>query len=83
MPYPEAGQMEDDVDVTHQRRHGLCVADICHDEFDVLAEHAIEILPPAVDQVVDDAYGKSLCGQLTHEFGSNESGAAGHQNTLH
>ena len=74
--------MENDVHVANQRRHGLCVADIRHDEFDVLAQHAVEILPPAVDQVIDDAHGKAMSGQLPHQFGPDESGAARHQNTL-
>ena len=74
--------MENDIRIANERRHRLRVPDIGNDEFNTFTQHAVEILPPAVHEIVDYAHTEAASGQLSHQLGSNESGAARHQNSL-
>lgn len=65
VPYSEAGEMEDNVHVAKQGGHGLRIAYIGDDEFDV-AQNAVEIFPAPVHQIIDNAHGGAAIGQLPH-----------------
>ena len=81
MPHTQAGEMENDVRISHQRCHGFSCRG-CPQPLrgvDVLAQHPVEILAPSVHQVVDDAHSKASPGQLSDQFRPNETSAARYQ----
>jgi len=56
--------------------------DLCHGEFDFAAEHIVDVLPASINQVVNHTNAGAETGEMAHQPGADESGAAGDEETV-
>ena len=78
MAHAEAREVIDDACLAQMRRTRRRVAQIVASTSVTRSrEHVGEVLALAVDQVVDDDDAVAARGELTHQLGADEPGAAG------
>ncbi len=82
--HAEARQVKDDVDAGEGVRHRGAIPNVRDDKAAALLNivpRTVQILTPAVDEVVDDDDVGPTLDELADQFGPDEAGAAGDEDT--
>jgi hypothetical protein len=80
MAHAEACQVKDDVDAGDRLGHRGAVPNVRDHETAAIRIEVVQVLAPAVDEVVDDDDVGPALDELAHQFRADESGAAGDEN---
>ena len=77
MANPEAGEMEHDLGAAQDAGHRLAVADIRDHQLHPIGQDLIQVLPAAVDEIVDRHDLVAARRELADELGSDEPRSSG------
>jgi hypothetical protein len=77
VPHAKTREVVDDLGFTQQRSIGIAIADVTRNQRHPIGRQAGKVFPLAVHQVVDHHDARAAIGELTHQLGSDETGATG------